>query len=134
MINIDRIYNLAISVKPNNWDCKYPFHVTFISKKKKILSIGINKPTTTHTRNLNFNYLDSEGRNRSDLTGLHSEMAAIIRLSVYDCSKLTFYNIRLNKYNEIRLSKPCQGCLNLLNSVGYKNIYYTTNKGGFVKL
>ena len=42
-------------------------------------------------------------------------------------------NIRLNKQNMLRLSKPCACCFGFLQSLNCKSIYFTTDTG-FAKI
>jgi uncharacterized CHY-type Zn-finger protein len=40
--------------------------------------------------------------------------------------KLDLLVIRINKHDEIGKSRPCYNCLNILQTVGIKKVYYTT--------
>jgi len=131
MPSYNKLIKIARSLK--SFD-KYNHHVTFIFKKKRLLTIGINNCNKTHPRALKYNYTDHLGKNRSDKITIHSELAAIIKLGREDCRDLTFYNIRIDNNNKVNYSKPCTGCLHLLNQVGYKNIFYTNKSGNFKKL
>lgn len=109
------------------------FHVTFILKGSKIISIGINKPKT-HTKNLKFNYYSMIGDDLRDKVGLHSELSAIIRGGKEDYSKYTFLVIRMNANNELLMSKPCPGCISALDQVGYRKIFYSNSIGEIEEL
>lgn len=109
------------------------FHTTFIIKKGKIVAIGWNK-TKTHTRNLKLDYRDKNGNDIRNFVGLHSENAAVIKYGQDDCSDCDFVNIRINRNGDIASSRPCQGCLSLVNQLGYKRFFYTNNQGQFESL
>ena len=36
--------------------------------------------------------------------------------------------IRINKNNELRLSKPCKNCLKYIDYVGVKKVFYSISK------
>lgn len=131
MIKTNKLVDIAKALKPNNKELS-SFHVTFAYNKKRLLKIGVNSKKT-HPRNLRYNYLDRKGKNRSHLVTIHSELSVIIKLGLEDCSHIDFYVLRIDNNNRLNYSKPCSGCQDLFNQVGYRNIYYSTKKG-FTKL
>ena len=120
-LNYKRLVETAKALQPSYKEQKQ-FHVTFILKKDRILSIGINNPYKTHTRNLDFPYTNA------DQKGTHSELASIIKLGEEDCSHYIFINIRVDKNRNVILSKPCSGCQGLLKQVGFKRMFYSINE------
>jgi len=72
MPSYNKLIKIARSLK--SFD-KYNHHVTFIFKKKRLLTIGINNCNKTHPRALKYNYTDHLGKNRSDKITIHSELA-----------------------------------------------------------
>lgn len=114
----------AKALQPNNHSAK-TFHVTFVLDKNKILSIGINS-SKTHPKTLRYNYWGK--------VGIHSELSAIIKLYKENCENYTFVNVRLKKDGTAALSKPCSGCQDMLNQMGYKKIYFTDEQGLFQKI
>lgn len=135
MIAIHRLRDIAMALYPTDTEEK-SFHITFAIRKNRILSIGINKPRNTHPFNLNLDYKDIHGKRRSDLVGIHSELAVILKMRNMNINynKITFYVMRLNKNKELVYSKPCSGCESLFNQIGYKDVFYSTNTGTFNKL
>jgi len=122
-------YNKFIEISRALYRSDHPlrtFHTTFIIKNKRIMSIGINNPKT-HPRTLLYNYHEGQ-------YGTHSELSAVIKLGYEDCSELTFVNVRLLKDLTVVNSKPCQGCLDMMNQLDYNEFYYTTNDGKFETL
>lgn len=121
-MKFERLINTARKIKESTPDFKKHFHVTFILNKKKIVSIGVNS-RKTHRCSLHYAY-------RGDV-GTHSELAALNQVKFRDLEGITVVNIRLNSKDEIRLSKPCCGCSDLLKTFDIKKIYYSTNDGTF---
>tara|TARA_R110000796_G_scaffold5291_4_gene20047 strand:- start:361 stop:741 length:381 start_codon:yes stop_codon:yes gene_type:complete len=101
------------------------FHVTFALAKKKILAIGING-AKTNPKTQEFAYVGDPYQ-----IGTHSELAAVIKLGRLDCSRLTFINVRLKKDGKVALSKPCVGCEDMLNQIGFKRVFYTLDNGNY---
>lgn len=110
-------------------------HFTFAYHGNKLLAIGMNK-AKTHPINLSLPYYNKQDKNHSisSEVGLHSEVDCILKLGMSDCSKLTFFNFRIDKLNNVTISRPCNGCSHLLKQVGYKNIYFTNKIGELEKL
>lgn len=98
------------------------FHVTFVFKKNKIISIGLNSKKT-HPKTKLYNY-------KKDAC-LHSELDAILRLNDPSYKDYTFVNIRLKKDKTLANSKPCEGCSQLLKSVKFKKFLYSNDEDGF---
>ena len=107
-------------------------HFSFILDGTKIIKIGFNRDKT-HPKNLSYDYKNRRGEMMSDQIGIHSEMDAIIKLGITDCSGLTLINTRINRNNRLDLSKPCRGCTDLLKRLNFKNIYYVNSSGEFCK-
>jgi deoxycytidylate deaminase len=105
-------------------------HFSFIFYRNKLLSIGSNN-CKTHPLNLKFNYVNRQMHKISSFVGTHSEMKAVIKLGTKDCSGLTLINTRINRKNEIDYSMPCKGCLDMIQKLNFKEVYFTTKKGDF---
>ena len=100
-------------------------HFSFIVRKNKILSVGWNDTKTNPLSN-KFDYW-------TDST--HSELSAIKRYE-YDLDILkdcVMYNIRLNKARQLVLSKPCDGCQQLIKHFRVGYLIYSTHQG-FLRL
>lgn len=107
-------------------------HVTFITKRNKIISIGINRNFETHPLAAKFGYRFSS---------IHSELDAVLKIK--DKSKLercNLINVRLSTdsfkygYPILRMSKPCEICLGWILAMNFKHIYFTTNNNNFERL
>jgi deoxycytidylate deaminase len=93
-------------------------HFTFIVKGTRILSIGYND-IQRHSKLAHY-----------PLGGIHSEADAIGNLSDLNlCRRATLINVRLNNRKELRNAKPCDTCFSLIQRMGFKRIYYSTNYG-----
>lgn len=96
-------------------------HWTFLVKNNKIISNGVNR---AYEPPRCFGY-----HSRRDCKPKwHSEADAIRRSkrNLVDCIAV---NVRLNKQGRVRLSMPCQVCRHILNVVGVKKVYFSTEYG-----
>lgn len=102
------------------------YHVSYIVRRNKIYSVGINDRTTTHPMAKQFGWWNDN---------LHSEVDAYRRYCIdYPLSECDLYNVRLDNMNRIRISRPCKACLNLLDLVGFRRVYFTDDSGDFIRL
>ena len=107
-------------------------HFSFILDGTKIIKIGFNRDKT-HPKNLLYDYKNRKGEIMSNQIGIHSEMDAIIKLGITNCSGLTIVNTRINRNNKLDLSKPCRGCSDMLKRLNFKNIFYVNSSGEFCR-
>lgn len=103
------------------------FHVTIAVYKKKILAIGINNYNRTVYRT-RFGKYKVDGV-KSYIPSMHSEISCLLKVGREDCSDIEFFNIRIDNNNKPAASFPCSNCLNTLNQVGFKKIYYINENG-----
>jgi deoxycytidylate deaminase len=99
-------------------------HFSFIFRKTRLVAFGINAPYKTHPVALRFGHR---------FASIHSELAAILSFpypnkELRDCRLI---NVRVDKYGKIKMSKPCKNCEPMLSWAGLKEIWYSTNNGGF---
>ena len=125
-----RLVETARALKPPVHSSRC-FHVTFIIRKGKVSTIGINNGNKTHPRNLQFNYTSPSGQDLRREVGIHSEISSIIRGGREDYSDSTFVNIRIGENGRIMNSRPCLGCQSAMEQVGFKKFYYSDDGGGF---
>lgn len=107
------------------------FHTTFIIKKNKIQKIGVNT-SKTHPTNLRYKYTGSAGEDIRAMVGVHSELSAVLKYGKEDCSDCTFVNVRIDRKGRVAMSKPCRGCQDMLDQIGFKRLYYSNIDGEFV--
>jgi deoxycytidylate deaminase len=114
--------NLVEVVEKQTWK-----HFSFICRRNTVYSIGWNNCNKTHPLAYKHNY---------KFNAIHSELHAIIKFNcrIRDFSKFCVINVRLDKYNKVRMSKPCHTCQKLLYHFGVKNVWYSNNVGLFDKL
>jgi deoxycytidylate deaminase len=132
-MNFDKIIEVTYAlINKHNADLRCR-HFSFILDRNRIISIGMNS-TKTHPMNLKYNYINKNKQKISDIVGTHSELNAIIKLGIEDCSKLTLINTRINRNNLLDNSAPCHGCSDMINQLNFKNVFYTTCEGIFEKI
>jgi len=92
-------------------------HISIILYKGRIESIGTNQ-LKTHPEALKHGYLFGE---------MHSELDAFLKLGERKRG-LTLFNIRFNRFGQMRMSRPCFRCMPWC--VGcFDEIWYTTDEG-----
>ena len=89
--------------------------------KKRIVSTGVNR-MKSHPIMLGSGY-------RTGQFLLHAEADAIVRSGLKDFSDYDLYVVRILKSEEFALAKPCTGCNELVNTLNFKNVFYTTDDG-----
>lgn len=99
-------------------------HFSFILKKNRILSIGFNQYKKTHPITRHFNFPEYQ-------TGLHSEIAAILKYKLTDCTGLTIVNTRVNNNNEIDDAAPCKYCASTIKKLKFKKVIYSNKNGNW---
>ena len=107
-------------------------HFSFILDRNRIISIGMNS-TKTHPMNLKYNYINKNKEKISDIVGTHSELNAVIKLGIEDCSRLTLVNTRINRNNALDHSAPCHGCSDMIKQLNFKNVYHTDSQANFIQ-
>jgi deoxycytidylate deaminase len=103
-------------------------HVSFVMRKNKILSVGINKSMQTHPLAIKLN---------CRFGTIHSELSAILRAkNLTEFKDVTLVNVRLSAASItggvpiLRNSKPCPSCQKLiLANPEIKRVIYTTDQG-----
>jgi deoxycytidylate deaminase len=131
-MNFDKIIEVTYAlINKHNADLRCR-HFSFILDRNRIISIGMNS-TKTHPMNLKYNYINKNKEKISDIVGTHSELNAVIKLGIEDCSKLTLVNTRINRNNLLDHSAPCNGCSDMIKQLNFKNVYHTDSQADFVQ-
>ena len=68
------------------------------------------------------------------MVGTHSELNAVIKLGLEDCSGFTMVNTRINRNNKLDYSYPCNGCMDMIKKYGFKKIIYSTKDQVFASI
>lgn len=101
------------------------FHVAFIFDKGKIYSTAHNN-NTTHPLTKKYRYYSN--------AKTHAELKSVISLKNKNPKKYSIAVLRINRQKKLANSKPCCGCMNLLQSLKFKSIYFTDNDGIWNKI
>jgi deoxycytidylate deaminase len=98
-------------------------HVTLITHKKKIISIGANSYNKTTPF---FKEVYSFRHNR-----IHSESAALKKVRYYKhLDKCELWNFRFSRIDgSLLLSYPCESCLQLIGFFNIRKVYFSTPTG-----
>lgn len=121
-INFNKLEEITRALKSSKQTGK-SFHTTFAFRGNKLLSIGINNYNKHHPSHKFGKYKPTKGSGIY-VPGIHSEVSALIKLGLEDCSDITFVNFRINNNGTLANSKPCLNCKRVLEQVGYKKIWY----------
>lgn len=113
-------------------------HVAFLIKGGSIVSIGINK-RKTNPKNLKYPY-----QTPPEFAMVHAELDAIltywnrtffqrksnrrIEQAFHDLSDFTLVVMRIRRNSMLGLSKPCQGCQQLISQFGIRKVYYSVDQ------
>lgn len=129
---LDQSFDIALSLLPKakqarNTKNKF-FHFAFGFRKNKLLAIGQNNPEKTHTQAL---LLSQRFNLDTDHPYLHAETDLISRLwgKYYIDSSMKMVVVRLNKRGELRCSKPCERCEQIIQSLGINKIWWSIDNG-----
>lgn len=120
-INFKRLESITSALKLTHQTGR-SFHATFVYHGNKLLCIAHNDYSKLHPYHKYGKYIGKyDGTYQS---GIHGECRAIIKMGLNDCNHLTFVNVRVSNNGTPSISKPCVNCQRLLDSVGYKAIWY----------
>ena len=129
---IDQSLDIALSLLPKakeerNTKNKF-FHFAFGYSKNKLLAIGQNNPEKTHTQAV---MLARRFNTELEHPFLHAETDLISRLwgKYYIDNSLRMVIIRLNKRGELRCSRPCERCDQIIKSLGIKKVWWSDING-----
>ena len=118
----ERIFDLLVQESRNADRVKSSFHAACVVNKKQILSIGLNR-RKSHPLMSRF------GSYRPNQIFLHAEVDAIVRtVNQYGNEILKesdIYVLRTTKAGNVAESRPCDGCMEVINAFGIKNIYWS---------
>lgn len=110
------------------------FHVSFLVRRNKILSIGVNK-RRTHTINLRNRKHNRAGVDISDSKLQCSEWNCLKKSKIQniDYAKCRIFNVRITRENKIAFARPCESCVSLLEHFRVGEIFFTNDTGNFEK-
>lgn len=120
-----RLIEIAYALEPK-YRVGRCFHVAFITKGSKIISIGWNSHKS-HPENLRH-----EGY-RFD-SGTHAELSAVLKGGKQDYSGYRIFVIRIDRNGKVAMSKPCCGCQSVCRQLNFKTVYYSGKDGELCRL
>lgn len=111
----------------NGYRC---YHFAFIFKRNKLISQGVNRPRKPDAKVLYFGSKFNIQKYKK-WHFFHAELDAIQKCwgKIHLNRSYSMVVIRINKDGELKNSKPCENCQNILNQIGLQNIWWSTNKG-----
>ena len=127
---LEKCVEITRGLKPNKQNGR-SFHTTFILHKNRILSIGWNNYNKMHPYHKLGKYIGYKCNPEKYQPSLHSEISAILKLGEEDLRKYSFVNVRIDGRNNLALAKPCPNCERVLGQVGFKKLFYSSEKGFF---
>lgn len=105
-------------------------HVACLVKQDKIVKIGWNK-NRTHPKTKKFPYVNYR-YSKFDV-GIHAELDVVLKAGVDDLSKYSIVVLRVDGNGKLNSSRPCRGCMSVLQQVGIAEIYYSDATGKVTK-
>lgn len=102
-------------------------HYSFIVQGNKIIEWGMNNaktPPIHHGYQSRMKNLDFSAKTHAEPEAFRKARGLLDLRKPFD-----MINIRLNKAGELRISKPCVCCYNLLKSLGCHKFYYSCDLG-----
>lgn len=111
-------------------------HFSFITNKKRIISIGYNTQKT-HPANLRYKKISPlTGEDISEFKRTCSEFNAIVKLknlTNIDTKRCTMINLRYDRNRNLALASPCMSCISLLAYHEFKRVIWTDSRGNYVE-
>lgn len=119
-MTFDKYIDIAKALRPN-YQWHRCFHCAFILKKARLVAIGVNQ-FKSHPRMLDFAYLPHN-------TFIHAELSVVLKSKLDDFSNCKMIVLRINNNNQLDYSKYCGGCTSVVKQLGFKEAWYSTQKG-----
>jgi deoxycytidylate deaminase len=121
-MNLIRLTTLASLVATNS--CYHIQLGCVIFKGKRIVSTGYNVACRS-VRSINRKFIKFPG-------SIHAEVAAILAAK-QDLKGCDILVVRLGKMGLLAQAKPCPMCMNYLDYVGIRQVWYSDTEGKVVK-
>lgn len=129
-INFKNLEETGKALKPIHQTGR-SFHVTFVFKKNKMITIAHNNYNKEHPYYKFGKYRPIKSRWADYQAGIHSEIAALIKLGTEDCSGYTFVNVRIDNNGNPANSKPCKNCQKVLDQIGYHRLWFLNERNEY---
>lgn len=121
---LSKAIQMAHSLCPINKENKNS-HISFLIKSNIIEKIGVNK-RRTHPEISKHPY--HEGH-----VGIHAELDCILKVDKEDLRDYKMLVLRIDRNGKLNMSKPCPGCLSLINQFNVGEVWYSDKNGQIVK-
>lgn len=102
-----------------------------ITNRNRIVSWGVSLKKT-HPLQERYNkirFADNVGEPGIDIAHIHAEIDALNRAKSKNLKGHTIYVYRESMEGDLRMCRPCKGCMQALVDRGIKKIVYTTPNG-----
>lgn len=100
-------------------------HIAFLIKSNTIEKIGTNK-RRTHPEISKHPY--HEGH-----VGIHAELDCVLKVGKEDLTDYKMLVLRIDRNDKLNMSKPCPGCLSLIDQFNVGEVWYSNKNGQIVK-
>lgn len=92
-------------------------HGAVLVRKNSVIGIGFNQHKT-------------HSKSTHPFKTIHAEFSAILNSQQESFEGCELYVVRKRRNGELANSKPCISCARMLESLGIKKVYYSTDKKG----
>lgn len=121
---LEQAKQIAYKNLDNHPEYKHYAHFTFVVQNNQIVEWATNN---AHTPPKHFGY---GARIKGAKPKTHSEIMAYKRARrIIGNQSFQIINVRLNRSYEMRLSKPCVCCHNIMKAMGCTKFYYSSEVG-----
>lgn len=136
---VDKSLKIATAIFPNTYDVAVKerwrnkvFHFTFVYRKNNLLAIGQNYPNKEDNKVIYF-ARKFNIKHWLEYPFTHSEIDAVSKLwgKYHIDNTLKFVVLRLNKYGELKNSRPCLHCQTVLRALSIERIWWSNKLGEF---
>jgi len=129
-VNLEKCISLTKALRETNSELKCQ-HFSFIFYKNRIITIGKNSRKSNPINRKN----PKTGRNGEQILDKYtcSELNAFIKfknLTNIDFSKTNLVTTRIDRNGDIKDSKPCTSCQNLIKFLNPKKTFYSIDSNG----
>lgn len=122
---LQKSMKMARDLLPRNLDNKKPYHLAFLFRENKLVSIGTNSYKSSPRV---FYFGQKFNVEKYKLYSFrHAEVDAISgvwdKLHIDDSFSMVV--IRMNHLYQLRKSKPCSDCQAIINAIGIENVWWS---------
>lgn len=133
MYIVDRSLTLAHKLFPqsyNNRERYRTFHFCFAWDKNKLVSIGQNDPHKESAKALKMAKI-TNNKNRLKYPFLCAEIDCLSKMygKIYIGAHIKLVVLRLNSRGELKNTKPCKSCQEVLDAFGVSEVYFSDGSG-----